>query len=205
MYLSPDPDGAKVESQNNLKYYITQFYKGLFGPSQDNNFSVVDNRIDDIPQVSQPENEILKALFTEEEIRNANFDIEHNKAPGPDGFPTEFYQHFWDLIKGDLMQMFHDLHSGDLPLFSLNFGVITLLPKTQDASKIQQYRPICLLNVSFKIFMKVATIRINSVVEHLISPTQTTFMQGRNILEGVVILYEIVHELHRKNQSRVIF
>ena len=43
---------------------------------------------------------------------------------------------FGELIKGDLMQMFHDLHSGDLPLFSLNFGVITLLPKTQDASKI---------------------------------------------------------------------
>ena len=101
--------------------------------------------------------------------------------------------------------MFHELHSGDLSLLSLNFGVITLLPKTQDASKIQQYRTICLLNVSFKIFMKVTTVRFNSVAEHLISPMQTTFMQGRNILEGVVILYEIVHELHRKNQSRVIF
>ena len=56
------------------------------------------------------------------------------------------------------MQMFHDLHNGDIPLFSPNFGVITLLPKTQEANKIQQYRPICLLNVSFKIFTKVATI-----------------------------------------------
>ena len=73
------------------------------------------------------------------------------------------------------MNMFHDLHSGDLPLFSLNFGVITLLPKTREANKIQQYRPICLLNVSFKIFIKVATGRINSVAEHLISSTQTTF------------------------------
>ena len=55
--------------------------------------------------------------------------MEHNKAPDPDGFPAEFYQQFWDVIKGDLMQMFHDLHKDDLPLFSLNFGVITLLPK----------------------------------------------------------------------------
>ena len=61
------------------------------------------------------------------------------------------------------MNMFHDLHFGDLPLFSLNFGVITLLPKTREANKIQQYRPICLLNVSFKIFTKVATCRINSL------------------------------------------
>ena len=52
--------------------------------------------------------------------------------------------------------------------------------------------------------MKVVTIHINSVTGHLISPTQTTFMRGRNILEGVVILHEIVHELHRKNLSGVI-
>jgi len=95
--------------------------------------------------------------------------MDHNKALGPDGFPAEIYQQFWDVIKGDLMQMFHDLHKGDLPLFSLNFGVITLLPKTQEASKIQQYRPICLLNVSFKIFTKVATICVNSVADNIIS------------------------------------
>ena len=131
--------------------------------------------------------------------------MEHNKTPGPDGFPAEFYQYFWEVIKGDLMNMFHDLHFGDLPLFSLNFGVITLLPKTWEANKIQQYIPICLLNVSFKIFTKVTTNRINLVADHLISPTQTTFMRGRNILEGAVVLHETIHELHRKNMSRVIF
>ena len=92
--------------------------------------------MDDIPQVSQSENDFLTAPFTEKEIRDAIFDMEHNKAPGPDSFPAEFYQQFWDVIKGDLMRMFHDLHKGDVPLISLNFGVIILLPKTQDASKI---------------------------------------------------------------------
>jgi hypothetical protein len=92
-----------------------------------------------------------------------------------------------------------------MPLFSLNFGVITLLPKVQEANKIQQYKPICLLNVSFKIFTKVATFRVNLVVDCVISPTQRSFMKGRNILEGVVILHEIVHELHRKKQSGLIF
>jgi hypothetical protein len=61
------------------------------------------------------------------------------------------------------MALFDDFHEDKLPLFSLNFGVITLLPKTKEAIKIQQYRPICLLNVSFKIFTKVATNRINKV------------------------------------------
>ena len=99
------------------------------------------------------------------------------------------------------MQIFHDLHNGDIPLFSLNFSVITLLPKTQEANKIQQYRPICLLNVSFKIFTEVATTRVNSVIDNIISPLHTAFMRGRNILERVVILHETVNELHRKNQK----
>ena len=101
--------------------------------------------------------------------------------------------------------MFHDLHKRDLLLFSLNFAVITLLPKTLEAGKIRQYRSICLQNVSFKFLTKVATIHINSVADHLISPTQTTCMRGRNILEGIVILHKMVHELHQKNQSGVIF
>ena len=128
----------------------------------------------------------------------------HNKAPGPDGFPVEFYQKFWETIKGDLMSMFHELHARDLPLFSLNFGVITLIPKVQEANLIQQYIPICLLNVSFKIFTKVATNRLNRVVDKVISPSQTAFLRGRNILEGVVILHETMHELHRKKLSGVI-
>ena len=48
--------------------------------------------------------------------------------------------------------MFRDFQKGELPLFHLNFGTIILLPKKENATQIQQYRPICLLNVSFKIF-----------------------------------------------------
>lgn len=54
-------------------------------------------------------------------------------------------------------------------------------------------------------FAKVATIRVNAIADHVISPTQTTFMRGCNIVEGVVILHETIHELHRKKQNVVIF
>jgi hypothetical protein len=50
--------------------------------------------------------------------------------------------------------MFHELHTGTLLLFSLNFGVITLIPKVHEANQIQQYRPICLLNVSLRSLRK---------------------------------------------------
>jgi hypothetical protein len=130
--------------------------------------------------------------------------MEHNRAPGPDGFLAEFYQNFWEVIKSDLLEFFTFLHAGELVLFHLNFGEIILLPKINEAERIQQYRPICLLNISFKIFTKVATIRLNSVADHVVRPSQTTFMQGRDILNGVAILHETVHELHSKKLNRVI-
>jgi hypothetical protein len=69
---------------------------------------------------------------------------------------------------------------------------------------IQQYRPICLLNLNFKIFTKVATIRLNSVADHVVRPSRTAFMQGRNILNEVAILHKTVHELHSKKLNGVI-
>jgi hypothetical protein len=47
--------------------------------------------------------------------------MEHNKAPGSDGFSVEFYQACWDIIKDDLLAMFIEFHVGKLPLYSLNF------------------------------------------------------------------------------------
>jgi hypothetical protein len=47
-----------------------------------------------INQVSEAENDILIALFYIEEVREAIFYMEHNKAPVPDGFPVKFYQVF---------------------------------------------------------------------------------------------------------------
>ena len=131
--------------------------------------------------------------------------MEHNKASVPDGFPAEFYQKIWIVIKSDLMSMFAQLHSGDLPLFRLNIGVITLLPKREDASRIEQYRPICLLNVSVIVFMKVATNRMTSIAHKVIRPTQSAFLPKRNILDGVVVLHETIYEIHKKKLDGVIF
>jgi hypothetical protein len=197
-------DEGTIEGLDNLKSYITNYYKNLFGSPEEGNFLMDESRTDDIPQVSIEENNLLTAEYSEEEVRKAIFQMEHNKAPGPDGFPAEFYQIFWDTIKGDLLNLFDCLHAGQLELFRLNFGEIILLPKVNEAERIQHYRPICLLNVSFKIFTKVATIRLNTIADVVVRPSQTAFMQDRNILDGVVTLHETVHELHSKKLNGVI-
>jgi hypothetical protein len=102
------------------------------------------------------------------------------------------------------MAMFVAFHKGELPLFHLNFGTIILLLKKENAIQIQQYRPISLLNVSFKVFTKVGTNRIPEVVHSVVRPTQTAFMSRRHIFEGAVVLHETIHELHRKKLDRVL-
>ena len=109
--------------------YITEYYCGLFGPSDANLLNLDESRRDDIPQVLVDEKQGLIASFPFEEVREAVFQMEYNKALGPDGFPAEFYQVFWETIKDDLLAMFVDFHNEKLPLHSLNFGIITLLPK----------------------------------------------------------------------------
>ena len=95
-----------ISGDDELKKYITTYYKGLFGAPDNNNFNLDVTRTYDIPQVTNVENEILSSEFTEVEVRDTIFQLEHNKAPGPDGFPAEFYQVFWEVIKDDLLALF---------------------------------------------------------------------------------------------------
>ena len=71
------------------------------------------------------------------------------------------------------MQLFHDFHEGNVDISRLNYGIITLLPKVPDACKIQQFRPICLLNCLYKLITKSLNVRMEKVAEKLIHANQT--------------------------------
>lgn len=105
-----------------------------------------------------------------------------NKAAGPDRIPIEFYQGCWDIIKGDIIQLFHDFYEQKVDISRTNYGIFTLLPKVKDAGKIQQFRPICLLNCLYKLITKTLTLRLEHVADKLIHNTQTAFMKNRNIM-----------------------
>ena len=87
-------DGVTIEGHDQLKSYITSYYKNLFGAPEEGSFSLDESRTDDIPQVSDEENSLLTAPYNEDEVRKAVFQMEHNKAPGPDGFPAELFSEY---------------------------------------------------------------------------------------------------------------
>jgi hypothetical protein len=125
-------------------------------------------------------------------------------APGPDGFSFLFYQTFWDLIKPDLVALFRSFEKGELDLARLNYAMITLIPKENDAKHLKKFRPIILINCSFKIFTKAMNNRLLLVADRLIASNQTTFIKGRFILESVMAAHEIIHEVARKKEKGVI-
>jgi hypothetical protein len=69
---------------------------------------------------------------------------------------------------------------------------------------MKNFRPISLLNCSFKIFSKVITLRLEKVCQSLIAKLQSAFIRGRFILESVVIAHEIVHSIHKSKEPGVI-
>jgi hypothetical protein len=100
--------------------------------------------------------------------------------------------------------MFGKFYNGELNLSRLNYGLISLIPKLKKVNNIKQFRPIYLLGVDYKWITKVLTKRLTLVADSVVSKTQTSFIPGRNILEGVVILHETKHELNRRKKKGVI-
>jgi hypothetical protein len=83
--------------------------------------------------------------------------------------------------------------------------MITLIPKENDARTMKKFRPISLLNCSFKIFCKVVTNRLAKIIGRLISQNQSPFIKCRYILESVVTAHEVVHEVYRKKREGFVF
>jgi hypothetical protein len=103
-----------------------------------------------------------------------------------------------------MIEMFGDFFKESLDIKRLNYGTITLLPKVKEAIKIQQYRPICLLNCIYKWFTKCLTIRLEPMASRIIHKNQTAFIQGRTIMNIVMVLHEIFHETKNRKEVGVI-
>jgi len=66
-------DQGVVIGDAQLKSYITQFYKDLFGPPDASDITLEEDRIQDIPQVTQEDNEMLTSEFTVAEVKSVVF------------------------------------------------------------------------------------------------------------------------------------
>jgi hypothetical protein len=102
------------------------------------------------------------------------------------------------------MELFSQFHDKYLDIKRLNYGIITLLPKSKESIQIQQFRPICLLNCVYKWFTKVVTLMLEPIAESIIHRTQAAFIGGRDILNNILALHEILFHTRRKGLTGII-
>ena len=101
------------------------------------------------------------------------------KAPALDGFTSNFFHFFWDLVKEDVLNIVEESRTKKGVLKAFNATFLTLIPKEVGADTPDKFRPIALSNVIYKIISKVIANRLKPLLPLLISPEQSGFVEGR--------------------------
>lgn len=83
-----------------MKEEVKQFFERRFAAN-----SWESPTLDGVPfsTLSQEDNDALTCRFDEGEIKEAMWECEGDKSPGPDGFNFKFIKEFWHLLKYDFL------------------------------------------------------------------------------------------------------
>jgi len=130
--------------------------------------------------------------ITDDDIKNAMFSIGNNKAPGSDGFPAKFYKVAWGILGIDVLVAIRNFFYTYRLSKELNHTIIALIPKVPNASSVTEFRPISCCNVLFKCITKIIVNRMKDSLNSLISPSQSAFIQGRKIVDNILMAHELV-------------
>lgn len=189
-------EGHWISSRDNIGRCFEQFYRSLFSSSHPS----IPNDLDDLisPCLLDDDREMLVTIPSPEEIGEVLFSMGSNKAPGPDGMSTLFYKFYWNIIGGEVVEAVSSFFIRGFMLRELNHSFIVLIPKNSNAATVQQYRPISLCNVLYKIVSKLLANKLKRVLHKIDSPWQTTFVPERIIQESTFIAQEIMYEMRKK-------
>ncbi len=180
--------GETITNETELLQEIADKYANRYN-QVNNNYNDVALLMDefiqevDLPTLSDNEVAFCDSPITEKELAKALKGMKNGSSPGYDGIPTEFYKVFWSDIKAPLLECYNYSFVNDCLSPSEKIGVISLFHKGKDlaADTLDNWRPITLTCVDYKIIAKVLSLRLNNVIDKLIGEQQSGFIKGRNI------------------------
>ncbi|KAL8134372.1 hypothetical protein AgCh_009411 [Apium graveolens] len=78
---------------------------------------------------------------------------------------------------------------------------LTELDLKDNVEKLTDFRPIALCNILYKIVAKVLENRQKDILSDVIADNQSAFVLGRNISDNVLVAFELLHFMKRKNRG----
>jgi hypothetical protein len=168
LILNLEIEGQMSDSFPQIEKHIIAFYKNLFGKRHDQQAFLYENFWDNKYLLHEQARNDLEKPFTLDELKEAVFGSNASGALGPDGFTFALYQHFWDIIQTDLMLLITHFYNNSLKVVHINHAMVCLIPKEHGTSTIQKFRPISLLDCSYKILSKILTNRLAQVVPQIV-------------------------------------
>jgi hypothetical protein len=115
-----------------------------------------------------------------------------DKVPDPDGFNGCFIKECWHIIKEDIYQLCFDFFNKEITLQAINSSFITLIPKVNTPSPVNDFRPISLINSIFKIITKLLGDRLQSTIIPLMHKNQYGFIKTRTIQDCLGWAFEYI-------------
>eukprot|EP00253_Pinus_taeda_P024397 PITA_24397 len=195
----------KKTSHKNIEAVLVQHFKGI---KKENNLDIdqcIKEITKNIPKmVSREDNFNLNKLVTKEEVSEVIRDMHNGKALGPNGFNVDFFKACWNVVKQDILNVVEDSRRSRTILKALNTSFISLIPKQDLVLTSNTFRPIALCNVVYKIISKILASKLKPLLPSLISGEQSSYVEGRQILNNIIQAHEVVHMLTSKMQAGMI-
>ncbi|XP_042467517.1 uncharacterized protein LOC122050697 [Zingiber officinale] len=135
-------------------------------------------------KLSQAQASSLKAAITEEEIKKTLFSIGTDKAPGLDGYNAKFFMAAWDNIGADFIEVIREFFTNGQLLKQWNHTLIALIPKSDHAPKVMDFRPISCCTIFYKVISKLLVARIENVMDILLDPAQVVFIKANYLISA---------------------
>ncbi|KAK2445049.1 hypothetical protein QL285_016023 [Trifolium repens] len=158
-----------------------------------------------ISSLSTDDNDLLLAPFAEEEVKETIWSCDGNKSLGPDGFNLNFFKSCWAIVKQDIMNFLTEFHNNAFLPKAYTASFLTLVPKKDHPQELVDFRPICLIGSLYKILSKLLANRLKRVMGKLISKCQSDFLPQRQILDGVLVLNELIDLAKRRKDKCFLF
>ena len=130
-----DSEGIPVFEEKQIVEVISNYFQQIFNSSSPPTAAIVNRALTHC--ISTSTNEALTAIPSISEVKTTLFGIHPDKAPGPDGFSTSFFQSNWSVVGPAITrEIQHFFSTGSLP-WSINNTHIRLIPKVQIIKKSQ--------------------------------------------------------------------